>query len=105
MLNDRSNRLLFSGLLLGAVFLAAAGSFAKDETQSPKQIGRFVRVVLPITGQTFEQTRRIVLRAMERAKKDGVRLVLIVEFRVPKGQKDFGRGSEFGASHDLLSYQ
>lgn len=28
----------------------------------------------------------------------------IVEFDAPKGQKDFGRGSVFGASHDLANF-
>ena len=84
---------------------AACGfAFAKDEPKPPAQIGRFIRVTLPITGQTFERTRRIVRRAMEKAKKENARLVLIFEFDVPKGQKNFGRGSEFGAAHDLANF-
>ena len=31
-------------------------------------------------------------------------LVLIFEFEVPKGQKNSGRGSEFGAAHDLADF-
>ena len=30
--------------------------------------------------------------------------MLIFEFDVPKGQKNFGRGSEFGAAHDLANF-
>ena len=84
----------------------AAGSHALGNVaaKSPRQVGRFVRITLPITGQTFERTRRIVRRAMDQAKKEDARLTLIFEFEVPKGQKNFGRGSEFGAAHDLANF-
>ena len=85
--------------------LAACGfAFAKEEPKTPAQVGRFVRITLPIDGQTFERTRRIVRRAMDQAKKEDARLVLIFEFDVPKGQKNSGRGSEFGAAHDLADF-
>ena len=77
---------------------------AKDAPKTPQQVGRFIRVQLPITGQTFERTRRIVRRAMDRAKKEDSRLTLVFEFDVSKEQKNFGRGSEFGAAHDLASF-
>jgi membrane-bound serine protease (ClpP class) len=94
-------------LALFVLLLCAAAcriALAKDEPKPPSQIGRFVRITLPINGRTYEQTRRIVGRAMEKAKKEDVRLVLIFEFDVPKGQKNFGRGSEFGAAHDLADF-
>ena len=91
-------------LLLAAFCLIPTAAFAKAEAEAPAQIGRFIHVALPITGQTFERTRRMVRRAMQRAKKDNARLVLVFEFNVPKGQKDFGRGSDFGAAHDLASF-
>ena len=53
-----------------ATFALPSPSFAKEQPQkSPPQIGRFVHVMLPITGQTFERTRRIVGRAKEKAKR------------------------------------
>ena len=76
----------------------------RTEPKTPAQVGRFVRITLPINGQTFERTRRIVRRAMDQAKKEDARLVLIFEFEVPKGQKNSGRGSEFGAAHDLADF-
>ena len=84
---------------------AAASTSAKDEAERPRRrsAGSFTSR-LPITGQTFERTRRMVRRAMEKAKKDNARLVLVFEFDVPKGQKDFGRGSDFGAAHDLANF-
>jgi membrane-bound ClpP family serine protease len=78
--------------------------FAKDAEKSPAQIGRFVHIPLPITGQTFDRTRRIVRRAIDRAQKEKARLVLIFEFDVARGQKDAGRNSEFGAAHDLADF-
>jgi membrane-bound serine protease (ClpP class) len=92
-------------LALATIWWApTASTFAKDEPKPAAQVGRFVRITLPINGQTFERTRRIVRRAMEKAKKEDVRLVLIFEFEAPKGQKNFGRGSEFGAAHDLADF-
>jgi len=92
--------------MFAAVLVAAPGrlAFGKDASQGPRPVGRFVRVTLPVTGQVFDQTRRIVRRAMDKAQKEGVRLVLVFEFDVPKGQKNFGRGSEFGAAHDLANF-
>ncbi len=84
---------------------APAGPAAeKNESKPPPQIGRFIPVTLPITGQTFDRTRRAVGRAVEMAKKQNVQLVLVFEFDVPKGQKDFGRGSDFAAAYSLANF-
>ena len=91
-------------LLLAAFCLIPAAAFAKAEAEAPAQIGRFIHIALPITGDTVKRTTRMVRRAMERAKKDNARLVLVFEFNVPKGQKDFGRGSDFGAAYDLANF-
>lgn len=94
--------------LLGAIAAPSAFGLAIDKaTDSPnasRRIGRVIHISLPITGQTFERTRRLVRVALERAKKSDVRLVLIFEFDVPEGQKDLGRGSEFGAARDLADF-
>ncbi len=97
-------RRIFAASLALLCAAACGFAFAKEEPKPPPQIGRFIRITLPNTGQTFERTRRIVRRAMEKAKKEDVRLVLVFEFDVPKGQKNFGRGSEFGAAHDLANF-
>lgn len=91
---------LLATLLATAMGIAAA----KDVPKDAKQTGRFIHITLPITGQSFERTRRIVRRAMDRAKKEDSRLTLIFEFDSPNGQKNFGRGSEFGAAHDLADF-
>jgi membrane-bound serine protease (ClpP class) len=94
--------------LLGAAAVPAAGGAAldkdKDAAKTSRRIGRVIHISLPITGHTLERTRRLVRIALERAKKSDVRLVLIFEFDLPSGQKDFGRGSEFGAAHDLADF-
>ncbi len=87
------------------LFIAPSGfAAAKDAPKTPLQVGRFIRIQLPITGQTFERTRRTVRRAMDRVKKEDARLTLVFEFDVSKEQKNFGRGSEFGAAHDLANF-
>jgi membrane-bound serine protease (ClpP class) len=102
MMPSRSTTLAALLTLLCAASCVVA--FAKDEPRMPPQVGRFIRITLPITGQTLERTRRIVGRALQQAKKAESRLALIFEFEVPKGQKDFGRGSEFGASLELAKF-
>ncbi|MBU4270753.1 MAG: hypothetical protein KKE86_14795 [Planctomycetes bacterium] len=94
--------LLIMAFCCGFARRAAAQDEPKPKT--PQRIGRFIHVPLPITGQTFERTRRMVRRAIEKAKQENARLVLVFEFDVPKGQKSFGRGSDFGAAHDLASF-
>ena len=91
-------------LVVPWVMLRGSLALGKDSSQHPRQTGRFIRLTLPITGQTFDRTRRIVRRAIDKAKKEDARLVLVFEFDVPKGQKNFGRGSEFGAAHDLANF-
>jgi len=91
-------------LLLAAFCAIPAPAFAKEKPKAPEQIGRFIHIGLPITGTTFEGTRRMVRRAIDKATRDKVRLVLVFEFDAPPGQKDGGRGSDFGAAHDLANF-
>ncbi|MBN1394621.1 MAG: hypothetical protein JW959_06330 [Pirellulales bacterium] len=92
--------LLLSALADGLILQAAVA----DEADAPPRIGRYIRVALPITGDTVEDVQRMARRASDMADKDGARLTLVFEFDVPKGQKSFGRGSAFGAAHDLASF-
>lgn len=91
-------------LLLAAFCATPTAAFAEKNARAPAQIGRFIHIALPITGQTFDRTRRAVRRAMEKAKKDNAGLVLVFEFDVLKSQKNSGRGSDFGAAHDLANF-
>ena len=68
-------------------------AFAGDEPKPPKQIGRFIHIGLPITGQTVARTRSMVRRAVDKARQDKAVLILVVEFDVPGGQKQ-GRARE-----------
>ena len=101
-----SKAIAFIGWLVVAFLWSefALAAAAKDATKTPPTIGRFIRVPLPINGQTFERTRRMARKAMDRAKKENVRLVLVFEFSPSNGNKDAGRGSEFGAAHDLANF-
>jgi len=98
-----SRRWWISTVVVLLTMLGGLAATASEAPEPPKQIGRFVHITLPITGQTFERTRRIIRRAMEKAKDDA-RLVLIFQFDVPSDQQNFGRGSEFGAAHDLANF-
>ncbi|MEN6450387.1 MAG: NfeD family protein, partial [Thermoguttaceae bacterium] len=48
--------------------------------------------------------RRAVDRAVEMANRQHVRLSLVIEFDVPKGQKDAGKRSDFAAAYSLANY-
>jgi hypothetical protein len=94
-----------AGVVLSTIFCALCGStFAKDEPKAAPQIGRFVHVGLPITGQTGARLLREVRLEVDKAKRQNARLVLVVQFDVPKGQKNFGRGSDFGAAYSLANF-
>ena len=97
------HNLLVLVALLGGL-LAPASAFAKDEPNNFRRVGQFIHVALPIGGRTFERTRQKVRVALERAKKNDVQLVLVFQFDIPQGQRDAGRGSEFGAAHDLADF-
>jgi membrane-bound ClpP family serine protease len=51
-----------------------------------------------------ERTRRFVRRALDKARTEKARLILILQFDVPGDQLEFGRGSEFGASVSLAEF-
>ncbi len=90
--------------VLLTVFCGLPGQGWANEKTGPRQIGRFIHIALPIDGQTYKRTRQIVHNAIDKAAKQNARLTLIFQFDVPKGEKNFGRGSEFGAAHDLADF-
>ncbi|MEN6457878.1 MAG: NfeD family protein [Thermoguttaceae bacterium] len=95
-----------AALLLGlaAMRLLAAPAADANGPKAKPSLGRFISVAIPITGQTSERTRRSISRAIEAAKKQNTRLALVLEFSVPKGQKDLGRESDFAAAYALATY-
>ncbi len=91
-------------LLVAAFCAISAPALADDEPKMPRQIGRFIEVGLPIADQTVTHVRRVVGRAIEKAKKGNARLVLVFEFRGPKGQQDAARGSDFVQCYGLARF-
>lgn len=86
----------------------AAGRLGAAEPAAPpvpeNHWGRLIPVPLPITGTTTEQVRRAVHKVLEQAQAAHVQPYIILEFRVPAGQEEFGRGSEFGPSYELANF-
>ena len=107
-------RILAAVVLTACVLLGrmpcqyAAGGDSAEKTAegkiSERQLGKTIRIQLPITGGTFDRVRQFVRRAVEKACGESARLVLIFEFNVPEGQDEFGRGSQFGAAYDLADF-
>ena len=60
--------LLAALLAIASLTLPSGPAWGKD-SPPPRQSGLFVRLTLPVTGQTFERTRRIVRRAIEKRRK------------------------------------
>ncbi|MCC6125546.1 MAG: hypothetical protein IT426_11330 [Pirellulales bacterium] len=69
-----------------------------------KSVGWSIRIQLPIDAQTLPRVKRFVKRALEQAEAQNAAPVLIFEFAVPKGQENFGRGSDFWSASSLADY-
>ncbi|HIQ22110.1 MAG TPA: hypothetical protein EYH34_12880 [Planctomycetes bacterium] len=104
------SRLRFSPWwLAGPVFLAVAWwSFsplgAGAEADGLKHVGWVLRIELPIKDQTLDRLRRFALRAVEKARAQGKRPVLVFELVVPPGQEEAAAASDFGRSYDAANF-
>jgi len=76
----------------------------RDAAPQPPRLGKLFRVLLPITGQTTDRLRQPARRALEEARAQEAKAVLIFEFLVPKAQSKFGAGSEFGNALNLARF-
>ena len=83
---------------------AAAKAPAGEKAAPEKRVGQLFKIVLPITGRTAERIRQPLLKAIEKAQADNAHPVLILEFDVPKGQSEYGRGSKLGNAYDLADF-
>jgi hypothetical protein len=97
-----------AGLLLALLAVAGyaeplAGAPADEPAANPR-MARLFKIDLPITGATTERLKNSVRDAVKKVQAEGGRPTLIFEFTVPKGQSEFGRGSELGAAHDLARF-
>lgn len=119
---ERSHPPAGRGLILLAIFLSLLGqpprlARAAEPAQAPpkpaaekavadkeKRWGRLIPVPLPITAATTERVRRAVRKVLEQAQAAHARPAIILEFRVPPGQEEFGRGSEFGPAYELANF-
>jgi len=77
---------------------------AEADEAPPKRHGALVRVNLPVDGQTFTQVRRSIRRAVEKARSEGARPVIVLEFNVPGEKPEAGAGSQFGAAYQLADF-
>jgi membrane-bound serine protease (ClpP class) len=77
---------------------------AVQERQERVAVGYLLRVKLPIDGQSYQRAKLFVRKALERARSRNQQPILIFHFQVRPDQKEYGRGSEFGASSDLARF-
>ena len=82
----------------------APQALADGKAAREKRVGRLLKILLPLTGPTYERVRQSILKAVEKAQADGVHLVLILEFDIAKGQSEYGRGSTIGSAYDLANF-
>jgi membrane-bound serine protease (ClpP class) len=100
-------RWMFVGLLAVAAAFCCRPPLALaagEDADAPRRTGHWIRISPPIDAETLKRVRRSVRRVLDEARSDGTRPVLIFEFDVPPKSKEFGRGSEFGASYDLADF-
>jgi membrane-bound ClpP family serine protease len=99
-------------LCVAGLFLLAADSGGRGEpkrdagddrpARAAKQVGRLVRVPLPITGDADTRVKRQVEKALSEMPPGGARPVLVFEFASAENQT--GQGSDFGRSLALARY-
>jgi membrane-bound serine protease (ClpP class) len=111
---------LLAGILLGGLLAVAGrmlapaqaqdaaapptdrGAKPRAEDDTAARAGWVFRITLPITDT--QRVPQFVRNATDRAKAEGVWPLLIFEFHVPPGQRDFARTSQFGASYELARF-
>lgn len=84
--------ILALGVLLCRVPRAAG---AQDDPGGAGRLGMSIRIDLPITDRTTRRVQQFVDKALERARRQKKRPVLIFEFRVPKDEEKFAGQTEF----------
>jgi membrane-bound serine protease (ClpP class) len=86
--------------LLGLSPLAgAAADIPPPRTE--KSAGWVIRLTLPIDSTAFSRVTRFVDGALERARSQKVRPILVFQFDVPKGQEKSAAATPLGAAKDL----
>ena len=92
-------------VLLGlAALFAAVGVAGASDDAGPTRIGRFIRVGLPIDSASVNAVRDAACRAMDMARKEHARLVLVFQFDAGKGEKEPGRGSDFFLAFQFANF-
>lgn len=89
-------------ILALACLLGAAP--AQPPAAEPPRIGRFLKIELPIDGNSVEHVRRAVHRIRDVAQKQNQKIVLILEFDAPADRADFAASSKFGNAYDLANF-
>ena len=83
-------------VVVGTLFCGAAISPAAPAIgPSTERLGMSIRVDLPITGRVARRVEHFVDQALQKARRQEKRPVLIFEFRVPKEQEKFAGQTEF----------
>ena len=80
------------GVLLCRASVSAA---AADDPQAGGRLGMSIRIDLPITDRTVRRVQHFVDQALEKARREQKRPVLIFEFWVAKDQEKFAGRTEF----------
>jgi membrane-bound ClpP family serine protease len=81
---------------------AVAVPEAPQPVEAPKQVGRLIRIPMPITGSADTQVKRAVQKALAEMPKGEPRGVLVFEFSGSHNQ--VGQGSDFGRALALARY-
>jgi membrane-bound serine protease (ClpP class) len=80
---------------------ASLSPAAADDPQAAERLGMAIRVELPITDRTVRRVEHFVDQALDKARREQKRPVLIFEFRVPKDQEKFAGRTEFTDALEL----
>ena len=112
MSRGRARRILGLSFSLAGLFLLTAGAAPERSTQSQRddrqaagparEVGRLVRIPLPVTGNADTQVTRAVQKALADIERGDSRPVLVFEFG--PGENQTGEGSDFSRALALARY-
>jgi len=85
-----------AAVALGVLFCRpSVSAAAAGERQAAEWLGMSIHIDLPITDRTVRRVQHFVDQALEKARREQKRPVLIFEFRVLKDQEKFAGRTEF----------
>ena len=80
------------------------GGAAAEGEVAAAPFGQVIRIPLPLDGKAVVRVRRSVRQALDKARTQGSRPVLIFEFDAARGGAEASQGTSFGDAYELADF-